>query len=104
LREVKGGRTWKFDPDLFRKLDVKNIQNSDPTSILNELMCPCAFIMGEESLDYSPEALLYTTELTKGRFPMFSIPETFHHLMFDEPVAMITALKSTLLMWETQKK
>jgi len=103
LREVEGGWTWKFDPDLFRNLNVEAIQSSDPTAKLMQLKCPCAFIMGEESLDYSPEALLYTKELTKGHIPMFSIAGTFHHLMFDAPVAVITALTSTLLMWETQK-
>jgi len=104
LHKVEGGWTWKFDPDLFRNLDVEHIQKSDPTVKLMDLNCPCAFIMGEKSLDYPPEALIYTKELTKGRIPMFSIPGTFHHLMFDEPVAMITALKNTLLMWEAQKK
>jgi pimeloyl-ACP methyl ester carboxylesterase len=103
IREVNGGWTWKFDPDLFRKLDVMSIQNSDPTAKLMMLKCPRAFVMGEQSLDYSPEALAYTRELTSGNIPMFSIPGTFHHLMFDDPVAMITALTNTLLMWETIK-
>ncbi len=103
IREVQEGWTWKFDPDLFRNLDVKSIQNSDPTTKLMTLQCPSAFVMAEQSLDYSPEALAYTRDLTSGNIPMFSIPGTFHHLMFDEPVAMITALINTLLIWETHK-
>jgi len=31
---------------------------------------------------------------------MLTIPNTSHHLMFDEPLAVTTAIKSLLLAWQ----
>ncbi|MBV1907150.1 MAG: alpha/beta hydrolase [Pseudomonadales bacterium] len=101
VRQVEDGWTWKFDPDMRRLLDIESRLNPDPATKLMGLKCPCAFIMGEHSSDYSLDSLNYTRELTSGRMAMFDIPQTHHHLMFDEPVALITALKNTLLTWET---
>jgi len=69
------------------------------TKLLN-LACPIALIMAEQSLDYSQGSLAYTRELTNGVIPMLTIPNTSHHLMFDEPLAVTTAIKSLLLAWQ----
>jgi len=99
LREVDGGWTWKFDPGMFRNLDIDQTEPLSQTEKLQAVACPAAFIMAETSSDYSREAADYTRELVAGKLPFFSVPGTFHHLMFDEPLALAMTIKSLLLSW-----
>lgn len=100
LREVEGGWTWKFDPGMFRNLAMDESSDITQTDKLLNLKCPSAFIMAEESTDYTKLSASYTEEITDGVIPMFKVPGTFHHLMFDEPVAVAMAIKGTLLSWQ----
>ena len=100
IRELDGGWTWKFDPGMFRNLAMDDNTGIQPNQKLLNLNCPSAFIMAEKSIDYTLEAARYTREITQGIIPMFHIPGTFHHLMFDEPTAVAMAIKSTLLAWQ----
>ena len=38
-----------------------------------------------------------------GLLPMFVIPGTYHHFMFDEPMATVTAIKGILLNWRREE-
>jgi pimeloyl-ACP methyl ester carboxylesterase len=102
LREVEGGWTWKFDPAMFRNLDKGVTQTLTQTQKLQAVACPAAFIMAETSSDYSREAAQYTQQLVAGKKPFYSIPGTFHHLMFDEPLALAMSIKSLLLGWHNR--
>ena len=105
IRQVEGGWTWKFDPDMFRNLDLgSKTKKPGPNEKYANLVCKKAFIMGEESLDYSEASLLYTQQLTRGRVPMVTIPDTSHHLMFDEPAALVSAISGILLEWENNEQ
>jgi hypothetical protein len=39
------------------------------------------------------------SEITKGTLPIFIIPGTHHHFMFDEPMATVAAIKGIVLTW-----
>ena len=97
LREVEGGWTWKFDPGMFSHLDRAD-RNDGKHTLLN-LKCPAAFIMAEQSLDYSTQSVEFTREITQGVIPMFHVPGTRHHLMLDDPIAVTMALKGVLSAW-----
>jgi pimeloyl-ACP methyl ester carboxylesterase len=86
---------------MFRNLDRGEISGVQQTEQLLSLKCPSAFIMAEESLDYPAEAAAYTREITDGLIPMFDVPGTRHHLMFDEPVAVAMAIKGMLMAWQS---
>ena len=101
IREVDGGWTWKFDPGMFRNLSMDEESGVDAKDKLLNLNCRSAFIMGEQSLDYSQESLDYTRNITQGLIPMFEVPCTHHHLMFDEPIGLAMAIKGILLTWHT---
>jgi pimeloyl-ACP methyl ester carboxylesterase len=98
LREVEGGWTWKFDPGMFSHLN----RSEDKTGAekLRGLACPAAFVMAEQSLDYSPAAAVFTEEITRGVIPYIRVPRTRHHLMLDEPVAVAMTIKSILAAWQ----
>ncbi|MDP4912577.1 MAG: alpha/beta hydrolase [Pseudomonadales bacterium] len=99
IRAVEDGWTWKFDPGMFKNLSMEEPDEPDRKTKLLNLACPVAMIMAEQSLDYSQDSLAYTRQLTDGVIPMLTIPNTQHHLMFDEPLAVTTAIKSLLLAW-----
>ena len=42
------------------------------------------------------------SEITGGKLPIFKIPGTHHHLMFDEPLAVAMAVKAICLEWIRQ--
>jgi pimeloyl-ACP methyl ester carboxylesterase len=95
LRSVEGGVTWKFDPGLFDFLEMGVDQRDKFVS----LKCRCAVLLGEYSTDEGALAAPYMREITAGILPIFTVPESYHHFMLDEPLATVTAIKGILLTW-----
>ena len=95
LREVEGGWTWKFDPSLFDHLEM----GSDQRDKFVSLRCRSAVVLGEFSEDEAADGAPYLEEISGGLLPMFVIPGTYHHFMFDEPMATVAAIKGILLAW-----
>jgi len=95
LREVEGGWTWKFDPALFDHMEMGESQRDK----FVRLPCRSAVILGEHSEDEGAFGAPYLDEISGGLLPMFIIPGTYHHFMFDEPMATVTAVKGILLSW-----
>jgi len=95
LREVDGGWTWKFDPGLFDYLEMGKEQSEK----FSKLECRSALLLGEHSTDEGAQSAEYMVEMTDGILPVFSIPGTYHHFMFDEPIATVVAIKGILHSW-----
>lgn len=95
LRQVEGGWTWKFDPALFDRL----VMGTEQASKFLQLKCRSALLLGEYSEDGGAQSAPYMTEITAGVLPSFHIPGTYHHFMFDEPMATVSAIKGILLTW-----
>jgi pimeloyl-ACP methyl ester carboxylesterase len=95
LKSVEGGWTWKFDPGLFDHLEM----GTDQRDKFARLACRSAVILGEDSQDAGAFFADYMAEITGGKLPIFKIPGTYHHLMFDEPIAVSMATKAILLDW-----
>jgi hypothetical protein len=88
------GWTWKFDPFLWGKLDRrKPIGQLDPAKAP-----PMAQIFGDRS------AIMLRREMAAGRFvpanvPSIAIPDSEHHIMVDQPLALVAALRTLLAVW-----
>lgn len=98
LRQVEGGWTWKFDPGLFDYLEM----GIDQRDKFAALPCRTAVILGEDSDDEGAFYAEHMAEITAGKMPIFKIPGTYHHLTFDEPVAVAMAVKALCLEWIRQ--
>lgn len=98
LRPVEGGWTWKFDPALFDFLEM----GIDQRDKFAALPCRTAVILGEDSADEGALFADHMAEITAGKLPIFKIPGTYHHLMFDEPLAVAMAIKALCLDWIRQ--
>lgn len=100
LRQVEGGWTWKFDPALFDHLEMGAAQRDKFAT----LECRSAVVLGEHSADEGALAAPYMRELTRGITPIFMVPGTHHHLMFEEPIAFAMALKGICLAWLREER
>lgn len=88
------GWTWKFDPD-----KGKNFTISFERDLLRAARCPLAFIYGEKSMFAAGDGLQHLRDQAKGRSPFVMMPEAYHHLMMDQPIAFISILRTLLSCW-----
>lgn len=86
------GWTWKFDPAQGRNFDI----HFDRDLFLAP-RCPLAFIYGEESMFAKGDEHL--KKQARSRSPVIMMPGVHHHLMMEEPIAFITALRALLTTW-----
>jgi pimeloyl-ACP methyl ester carboxylesterase len=94
LRRVEGGWTWKFDPLVFRRFAPRAIHE-----ILPEVRCRVALFRAEFGL-VTPDIGDYMYELLDRNAPVVEIPSAYHHLLLDQPLALITGLRAILSDWE----
>jgi pimeloyl-ACP methyl ester carboxylesterase len=95
LKSVEGGWTWKFDPGFFDYLEM----GTDQHEKFARMRCRSAVILGEQSTDEGAFFGSHMADMTAGKLPIITIPGTYHHLMFDEPLAVAMATKAILLDW-----
>lgn len=94
LREVPGGVTWKFDPAVFRRVTPRAAHE-----ILPRVRCRVALLRAQYGL-VTPDIGDYMYELLDRNAPVVEIPECHHHLMLDQPLAVIAALRALLADWQ----
>ena len=89
--EVPRGWTWQFDPALARGMPAKPLED-----FAGRLNMRVDLVRGEFSsvLD-APRAALIAALLPRCRGPI-EIPQAHHHLMLDEPLALVATLRSLL--------
>ncbi|MFT5691206.1 MAG: pimeloyl-ACP methyl ester carboxylesterase [Oceanicoccus sp.] len=98
LKEVDGGWTWKFDPQIWKRFEI-----GDRAQRLKEISCRLAIMRGERSLIFPPEIGDYMYELLGKNVPVIEIPEAQHHIMLDQPLAFVAALRALLGDWNHSK-
>jgi pimeloyl-ACP methyl ester carboxylesterase len=94
LREVEGGWIWKFDPKIWRRFDTGNMSER-----LKLIPCRLGIIRGENSFLFPREVGDYMYELLGRSVPVIEIPEARHHIMLDEPLAFVSAVRALLEDW-----
>jgi pimeloyl-ACP methyl ester carboxylesterase len=91
LRQVDGGFTWKFDPFLWSEFEAQ-----DGTDLLKAPKCPVALMWGEKSaLVHGGLVADMAARLPAGS-QLVPIPEACHHVMADQPLALVAALRALL--------
>jgi pimeloyl-ACP methyl ester carboxylesterase len=90
------GWTWRFDPGLWSKLDRTGMTAIDPATVVT----PLVHIYGDRSEIIrrhgfqGPQGRLLMTSV-----PTIVIPDSEHHIMVDQPLALVAALRSLLAVW-----
>ena len=88
------GWTWRFDPHLWM-----GFLHGYPDKDLRAAQCPIAVIGGERS-GFVAGKFMYELEpyIPKGS-PMIVIEDSDHHIMADQPLKLVEAIKAQLGKW-----
>ncbi len=92
LRRARGGFTWKFDPSFFVTV------GSFESEILGSIPCRVAILRPEFGL-VTPDIGERMYELLGRTAPVIEIPLAHHHVMLDQPIAFVTAVRALLADW-----
>ena len=88
------GWTWRFDPTVWDKLtDVSTIED------LRNALCRVAAVRGARSALMVPAVTDYFDANAPAGTPVVTVPEAHHHLMLDQPLAFVAALRGLLAGW-----
>lgn len=93
--EEASGYSWKFDPFIFQSLD----DWTRPGELVGEGRCPFAVMRGADSVLVTDRVWAYMRTLFAPDTPFISIPHAEHHVMLDQPLAFIAALRTLLETW-----
>jgi pimeloyl-ACP methyl ester carboxylesterase len=97
LRPVNGGWEWKFDRRVFEQFAGQLRHVSLP--YLREVTCRFALLRSQYGL-VTPDISATMYEALGRRAPLIELPEAGHHAMLDQPLVLITALRSLLADWD----
>jgi pimeloyl-ACP methyl ester carboxylesterase len=94
LMQVEDGWTWKFDPRVFLRFAPRAAHE-----VLPLVGCRVALFRAEFGL-VTPDIGDYMYELLDRNAPVIEVPDSYHHIMLDQPLALITGLRAILADWE----
>ncbi len=94
LHETERGWTWKFDPSVFAR------ERYTTNDYLSRTTCRLALMHGQLSDLVTPEVQSYMEELTGRNAPMIEIPQAYHHIPLDQPLALVAAIRAILADWQ----
>lgn len=91
LRQVEGGWTWKFDPWLWSRFEHVGMEQT-----LGAIPVPLSYVWGERSVLAEHGVVGRIRELLPAGTRFVGLPEAHHHVMADQPLALVAALRSLL--------
>jgi len=91
IREVEGGWTWKFDPQIFlnSQMEPEDLASAE---------CEVALVRGERGMA-TTDITSSVAEILGGHVPVTLVPDAGHHIMLDQPIALIALLQTLLGQW-----
>ena len=104
LRAVDGGVTWKFDPRVFTARSGPN-RADEFGPLLARAACRVAIVNGAGSDIVDADVRAYMAELLadspagRAGVPFVEVPEARHHVLLDQPLALVTAVRAVLASW-----
>jgi pimeloyl-ACP methyl ester carboxylesterase len=97
LKPVDGGWQWKFDRRIFEQFGAG--MRSIAAPYLTEINCRLALLRSECGL-VTPDIGDSMYERLGRVTPVIEIPEAGHHAMLDQPLLLLTALRTLLADWD----
>ena len=105
IKKSKSGWTWKFDPNYMKIFNNESFLERQTMyrNKLKGLKCRVAILRGEKSVIFPGRSAKYMHELMDKKSPIINVPEAHHHIMIDQPMALISALRSLIIDWDHSK-
>jgi pimeloyl-ACP methyl ester carboxylesterase len=94
LTEIDGGYTWSFDPVIFQKVTPRATADELP-----RVKTRVALFRAEHGL-VTPDIGQHMYDLLGRVAPVIEIPEAHHHMMLDQPLLLVTGLRTLLADWD----
>lgn len=91
------GYTWRFDPGMWNKLD-RSVMMGMTADGPPKVTLPLAHIYGDRSVVMSRRKSGQPSPLPDDILEI-AIPDSAHHIMVDQPLALIAALRALLSVW-----
>jgi pimeloyl-ACP methyl ester carboxylesterase len=88
------GWSWKFDPQMWGRFAI-----GDLGDLLEQMACPIALMWGERSNLMGQETMDYMFAKVPAGFKRVAIPDADHHVMIDQPLAFVAAVRGLLASW-----
>jgi pimeloyl-ACP methyl ester carboxylesterase len=92
--EGQGGWSLCFDPHFWEKFSLV-----EPVPILAAARSPMALFRGAKSTLFKVEDAAYLLSIAPPGTPEIVIPEAAHHVMIDQPLAFVAAMRALLTGW-----
>jgi pimeloyl-ACP methyl ester carboxylesterase len=89
---VGGGWTWKFDPRIFDNRPL-------PAETLRTVRCRVAVFRAEHGL-LTADIGDHMYEMLGRVAPVIEIPLAGHHVMLDQPLPLVTGIRTLLADWQ----
>lgn len=87
------GWTWRFDPQ------VAEIHPGRPIASARAAACPIAVCWGAESVLVDAAVAAHVRSVMAPGTPELEIPAARHHVMVDQPLALVAALRGLFGAW-----
>jgi pimeloyl-ACP methyl ester carboxylesterase len=106
IRTLEGNRwVWSFDPQKEPKMQeslakMKTLDDLLSVDMIRRLHVKTAFIVGDRSAVLPKEVVEYNRFHLGDEFPIIELRDCAHHLMFDQPLALVAAIESILGEWK----
>ena len=97
MRAVEGGWQWKFDRRIFESYAGGMRSMAKP--YLPQVRCRFALLRSEHGLVTRDIGAAMYEDLGRNA-PVIEIPQAGHHAMLDQPLLLLTALRTLLADWD----
>lgn len=94
ISPAEDGWTWATDPDL----DVPFEHGVE--GLLRSLTCPVAVLCGERSALMTKRVRGIICRSVPRGTPIVAIPDAAHHVLLDQPLALVAAIRTLLATWD----
>lgn len=92
IRRLDDGWSWKFDPRIFARAHPS-------LALLTRLDCRVALLRAEHGI-VSPQVSEAMYDRLGRVAPVIEIPAAGHHIMLDQPIALVAAIRALLSDWD----
>jgi pimeloyl-ACP methyl ester carboxylesterase len=97
LKPVEGGWQWKFDRRIFEQF--AGSMRGVALPYLSRVVCRLALLRSENGL-VTPDIGSSMYDALGRVTPVVELPEAGHHAMLDQPLVLLTALRTLLADWD----
>ena len=100
LREVQKanggtGWTWRFDPFMWT-----NLKRNDSAADLAAAKCRLAITWGSDSVLFPKEIRAFVRSAAPPGTMFIEIPKARHHVLIDQPLALVALIRSVIAAWD----